>query len=125
MLFRSDEMVASSKIFVPNEVRDAILESDAGPQILYHLASLDETDAENFSKMSTTQALKMIGKLEARFEKTEPKSEPVAVKSKAPAPISPLKGSSNVDAEARLGSDGQYHGTYAQWKADRKAGKIR
>ena len=70
-----DEMVASSKIVVPNEVRDAILESDAGPQILYHLASLDETDAENFSKMSTTQALKMIGKLEARFEKTEPKSE--------------------------------------------------
>jgi len=34
-----DKMVQSSTTVVSNEIRDSILESDVGPQLLYHLAS--------------------------------------------------------------------------------------
>ena len=73
-----DEMVASSDVVVSDQVRDAILESEVGPRILYHLAENPEI-AEKISKSSLVTALREIGKLEARFEKTEQKeTKPVA-----------------------------------------------
>jgi hypothetical protein len=119
-----DEMVSSSDIVVPNHIRDAILESDVGPQILYHLAS-NQDQARTFNDMSAAQALRAIGKLEAKFEKSETgKPERSVVKSKAPAPINPIK-SSNATADNLVNSKGEFHGTYAAWKAARQAGKIR
>ena len=120
-----EDMVASSDVAVSNEVRDAILESDVGPQVLYHLAENPDF-AEQLAKMSTIKALREIGKLEAKLEKSEAKPEvkTVAAKSNAPEPISPLKATSAA-TDVQVNSDGQFHGTYAQWKAARKAGKIR
>ena len=120
-----DDMVASSNVQVRDEVRDAILESDVGPQILYHLAS-DDDYANKLAAMPTNKALKELGKLEVQFERKEApieKSEPVA-RSKAPAPIKPLtagKGTSDV----LIDGNGAFHGTYAQWKAARQAKRIR
>jgi hypothetical protein len=120
-----DDMVASSQVQVRDEVRDAILESDVGPQILYHLASDDDL-AQRISTMPVNKALKELGKLEVQFERKEApveKSEPVA-RSKAPAPIKPLtagKGTSDV----LIDGNGAFHGTYAQWKAARQAKRIR
>ena len=120
-----DDMVASSNVQVRDEVRDAILESDVGPQILYHLAS-DDDYASKLAAMPTNKALKELGKLEVQFEHKEApieKSEPVA-RSKAPAPIKPLtagKGTSDV----LIDGNGAFHGTYAQWKAARQAKRIR
>jgi len=120
-----DDMVASSNVQVRDEVRDAILESDVGPEILYHLASNDEY-AEKFAAMPSGKALKELGKLEVQFERKEAqpeKNEPVA-RSKAPAPIKPLtagKGTSDV----LIDGNGAFHGTYAQWKAARQAKRIR
>ena len=121
-----DDLVASSNVQIRDEVRDAILESDVGPQILYHLASDDEY-AQKLSLMPTNKALKELGKLEGQFERkeapTEAKSEPVT-RSKAPAPIKPLtagKGASDV----LIDGNGAFHGTYAQWKAARQAKRIR
>ena len=120
-----DDMVASSSVQVRDEVRDAILESDVGPEILYHLASNDEYAAK-FAEMPASKALKELGKLEVQFERKEApveKSEPVA-RSKAPAPIKPLtagKGTSDV----LIDGNGAFHGTYAQWKAARQAKRIR
>ena len=117
-------MVASSDVKVNDTVRDAILESDVGPRILYELASDDEM-AEKLSTMTTSSALKLIGKLEAQFEKTEApakaEKKTVAAKSKAPEPIRPLKSTSGV---ADVGMDGNDM-SYQQWKAARQAGKIR
>ena len=116
-----DEMVASSDVVVSDQVRDAILESDVGPRILYHLAENPEV-ADKISKASLITALREIGKLEARFEKKEPIDvKPVAVKSKAPAPISPLKGTSSEQAVI-TDTDKM---TYAQYKAMRQAKRIR
>jgi len=120
------DMIQSSPTQVSDLVKEAIIESDVGPQILYHIASNEEL-GERFAKWSDAKALRELGKLEAMFEKAEPKEEeakPVAQKSKAPAPIQPLKAASAA-IDTPIGSDGQFHGTYAQWKAARKAGKVR
>lgn len=123
-----DDMVQSSDVSISDPVRDAIMESDVGPQILYHLAENPDF-AKKLGEGSIISALRQIGRLEAQFEKTAPKaSEPevksTAVKSKAPAPISPIRGAlsktdNNVDA------DGNFHGTFAQWKAARQNRLIR
>jgi len=119
-----EEMVASSTVMVNDTVRDAILESDVGPRILYELASDDEM-AEKLSTMTTASALKLIGRLEGQFEKTETpakaEKKTVAAKSKAPEPIRPLRSTGGVAEVSLDGNDIPYQ----QWKAARQAGKIR
>jgi hypothetical protein len=115
-----EDMVGSADVVVSNEVRDAIFESEVGPRILYHLAENPEI-AEKLQSLTVIGALRAIGKLEAQFEKTEAK--PVA-KSKAPAPINPIKSAAN-GRDVNLTADGQFHGSYQSWKAARLAGRIR
>lgn len=120
-----EDMVASSDVAVSDAIRDAIFESDVGPKILYHLAE-NPDEAKKLAEMSQAKALREIGKLEARLEvkKAEPEVRTVAAKSNAPAPISPIRATSAA-ADTPVDSNGQFHGTYQQWKASRKAGKIR
>jgi len=118
-----DDIVASSDVVVNDDIRDAILESDVGPQILYHLAENDDV-AKRIAGLTPKQALREIGKLEARFEVKETKPEPTPItRSKAPAPINPLRGSNPADVP--LSANGEWHGTFQSWKEARKAGKIR
>jgi hypothetical protein len=126
-----DEMIQSSEVAVSDPVRDAIMDSDVGPQILYHLAENPDF-AQELGKKTVISALREIGRLEARFDKvakapaaSEPDEKPtVARSSKAPAPITPIRGAvSTVDNN--LDGDGNFHGTYQQWKAARQAKKIR
>jgi hypothetical protein len=119
-----EEMVASSTVAVTDAVRDAIIESDVGPRILYELASDDEL-AEKLTTMSIPSALKLIGKLEAKFEKTEApakaEKKSVAAKSNAPEPIRPLRSTGGVSDVA---IDGEKL-SFQQYRAARLAGKIR
>lgn len=65
---------------LPEITRRAILESDVGPQLLYHLAKNTE-DAERIAELSPARQVAEIGKLETKLS-------PVAKKvSNAPAPI--------------------------------------
>ena len=120
-----EDMVGSADVAVSNEVRDAIFESDVGPRVLYHLAENPDI-AEKINGMTMTAALRMIGKLEAQFEKKsdEQLSKTVVNKSKAPAPINPIRSAAN-GRDVNLTSDGQFHGSYQAWKAARLAGRIR
>ena len=118
-----DDIVASSDVVVNDDIRDAILESDVGPKILYHLAE-NEDIAKKIAGMNQKAALREIGKLEARFEAKAEPEKPSIVKSKAPAPIQPLRGSGGV-ADIPMSTNGEWHGTFAAWKEARKAGKIR
>jgi hypothetical protein len=120
-----DDMVQSSDVRVSDPVRDAIIESEHGPKILYYLAENSEF-AKKLADMSVVSAVREIGKIEARFEKSDAKPDVKAVvgKSKAPAPITPLRGAVNT-VDAGLDADGNFHGTYQQWKAARAAKKIR
>lgn len=119
-----DDMVASSDVIVPDHVRDAILESEVGPRILYELADNAEL-AKKITGMSLSASLREIGRLEARFEsKTETKPSNPVGKSKAPTPINPIRGTGS-SMSVEVDSNGAFHGTYQAWKAARKAGKIR
>lgn len=117
-----DEMVSTANVVVSDEIRDAILESDVGPRILYDLAENIEF-AQKLAQMPVSKALREIGKLEAKYDKVEAPKEAV-VKSKAPAPARPLK-AGNGAADIPINSNGEFHGTYQAWKEARRAGKIR
>jgi hypothetical protein len=118
-----EEMVGSADVTVSNEIRDAIFESDVGPQLLYHLAENPEI-AEKLQGMTLTTALRTIGKLEAQFEKTEPQTKTVVGRSKAPAPINPIRSAAN-GRDVPLTSYGKFEGSYQAYKAARMAGRIR
>jgi hypothetical protein len=123
-----NDIVSSSTVVVSDAIRDAIIESDVGPQILYQIAS-DDDYAESLTSMSAIRALKEIGRLEAKFEaelETKPKNVAKTVsQSKAPAPISPLKGGKSAGADVLVDTNGEFYGSYAQWKAARLANRIR
>lgn len=119
-----DDLVASSDVVVNNAVRDAILESDVGPKILYHLAENNDL-AKKIAGLSPNAALREIGKLEAKFEATpETKQTAPVVRSKAPTPIQPIRGGQGK-ADVPISANGEFHGSYQAWKAARKSGKIR
>lgn len=121
-----DDMVGSADVVVSNEVRDAIFDSDVGPQILYHLAENPDV-AKKLSGMTAIGALRMIGKLEAKFEEpAQPQTQrETAVKtSKAPPPINPIKATAGGPV-TDLDANRQFHGSYQAWKAARLAGRIR
>ena len=117
-----DDIVSTANVVVSDDIRDSILESDVGPRILYHLAE-DLEYAQKLAQMPTRKALIEIGKLEKLYEKNEAKQETV-VKSRAPAPIKPLR-AGNGQADIPINSSGEFHGTYQSWKEARRAGKIR
>ena len=122
-----DDVVPKSKVIVRDEIRDSILESEVGPQILYALAS-DDDYAKQLAAMPIIKALKELGKLEAKFEAEAEKpvrtvQEPVS-RSKAPSPIRPLTGG-RAGADVLVDTNGEFMGTPSQWKAARLAGKIR
>ena len=123
-----DRMVKSSEIVVSDPIRDSIIESDVGPQLLYHLAT-NEDFAQQLTEMPVAKALRELGKLEAKFEAKESKPSKADKKetvssSKAPEPIRPLSGG-KVGKDVMIDTNGEFHGTYAQWKAARQAGKVR
>ena len=121
-----DDMVGSADVVVSNEVRDAIFESDVGPQILYHLAENPDV-AKKIQSMTPIGALRMIGKLEAKFEEpAQPQTqrETTVKTSKAPPPISPIKATAGGPV-TELDANRQFHGSYQSWKAARLAGRIR
>jgi hypothetical protein len=92
--------------------------------LLYHLAKNPEI-AEGLAKKSPASALREIGRLEAALsgDKKPTPEKTAETPSKAPEPISPIRATKAVDSP--IDSKGEFHGTYAQWKAARQAGKIK
>lgn len=122
-----EETINNSTAQVSNQVRDAIVESEMGPQLLYYFGK-NPAEAERLKPMSVIGALRELGKIEAKLEAAKPAVEvreekPAAQISQAAAPITPLKGAS-APAEVPINSKGEFTGTFAQWKAARAAGKI-
>lgn len=128
----ADVIESAADVKLTNEAQEAIWDSEYGPQLLYYFAQ-NPTEAERLGKLSVGGMWREMGKLEARFAKEpakqESKSEPekkVAPKveiSKAPSPISPLKGA-NAPADLPINSKGEWTGSYQQFKAAVEAGKI-
>lgn len=89
-----DAVIGKSTVEVAQHVIQALLDSEHGPEVAYHLAKHPE-QAERINSLSPLSAAREIGRLEATLS---PPSKPVgsfAAKpiSGAPAPISPVRGS--------------------------------
>jgi hypothetical protein len=129
-------LAKGANLEVSKEVREAILESEHGPAIVYHLSDNPEF-VQALKAKTVTAALREIGKLEATqpwkskavkpapAKADAPKPDAAATEiSRAPAPISPLKATADVPATP-VDSDGEFHGTFQQWKEGRKKGTIK
>lgn len=120
-----DEVIAASETKVSNELRDAIMDSDVGYLLRYHLAK-NPTEADRLNKLTVGGMLREVGKLEVRLTQPAPKSQAAEVVeiSRAPAPISPLKGA-NAPVDLPINAKGEWTGSLSEYKAARAAGKIK
>lgn len=116
------EVVGKSEVTVSDQVRDAIMESEAGPKILRHLA-LHPEEADRIGELTIGAAIRAIGRLEAQFDKIETKTS-VAEISKAPTPITPLKNGSAAVGILRGSDEVPANMNYDEWKKRYLAGKI-
>jgi hypothetical protein len=119
-----DDVMANTDVEVHNAVKEAIFESDIGPQIAHHLAANPDVAAA-LKAMSIASQVREIGKIEAKLTKETPAAEkPAAQPSQAPAPITPIKAAASM-MDNKVDADNVFHGTADEWKALRKAGKIK
>lgn len=123
-----EEKLGISEAKVSPAMEREILESEVAPQLLYHFAEHPE-DAERMGNMPLAKMLKEFGRLEDKLAKpkaevTETKeAKPAAEISRAPAPITPIKGG-NGAVEVPINSKGEFTGTPKEWRDLRRAGKI-
>ena len=110
---------------VSDMVRDAIIESTAGPKILLHLAQNPDF-TKKLGTLSAAAALVAIGRLEAKYDvETEVKeaAKPVTRISKSAEPINPIRGGRSLEVE--LSADGEFTGSFSSYKQARQAGKLK
>jgi len=105
---------AIAHIEMPAGMGDALSESEFGPDILNHFAD-NPKDFERIAALSSSAAIREVGRLEARFEAQQKKPEGATTTeakkpSAAPAPIKP------VAATAPTGDDEPSHDDPNAWK---------
>lgn len=84
------DVVAASKVPLTPELTMAIMESDVGHEIAYHLAKNPE-EGYDLLRLSPTGQARRIGQLEAKIQAGGIKPQPVPV-SKAAPPVVPVSG---------------------------------
>lgn len=110
-----DVLDAAGDVPVTQTMRAAILESDVGALLTYHLAKTP-AEAERISKLSPARQAMAIGAIEAEITR---KAAPQV--SKAPAPIKPISGSSGGHADpSKMSMD-----EYSAWRAKNGAAWAR
>jgi hypothetical protein len=124
-----DVMAAAANVAVSDDVRDAILSSALGPQITYHLAKHPDV-AARLNAMDAKQQMREFGRIERGLEAAPapspaPTSAAVFItpRAKPPEPVSPIRAISGSDN--KVTADGEFTGTPAEYRALRRAGKIK
>lgn len=74
-------------------VRDIILDSDNGPELMYELAK-DREEFERICSLPAFTAARELGKFEVRLQKSAESKGKLKTKTKAPPPITPVKSKS-------------------------------
>lgn len=98
-----DRLESIGHIVMPEGMGPAITRSPLGPDILDHFAR-NPKDCERIAALESSDAIREIGKLEARLEGAKPADKtatdskpPIKPASKAPDPIKPGGGAAAVD----------------------------
>ena len=87
-----DAMDTLNRYELPGYVNEAVMTSDMGAELSYHLAK-NPTELEKILDMQPSAAVRALGRLEVKLE-AKPEVREV---SKVPAPIEPLKGGSEKE----------------------------
>jgi hypothetical protein len=86
-----DEVLESADdVPLPGYLQEALLESDIGPELAYHLAK-NRTDLERLTKLTPASAVRELGKIEASLAKATAPQQKKQI-STAPKPVTPLSG---------------------------------
>jgi hypothetical protein len=83
-----DAVVGAADIPIAPHLGEAILDSDKGPELVYHLAK-NPAEAARLSALSPLAAARELGRLEATLGQSASPAKPVT---KAPAPMKPTSG---------------------------------
>jgi hypothetical protein len=100
-------------------MRSAIGESDAGPELLYHLACNPE-EAKRIVNLSPLRAVAELGKLEAKLTASKEAPKQKTKVSSAPDPITPVGGRARATAKPLVEVD-----DFSEYERRRKAGEKR
>lgn len=116
---------AEDKVKFSDQAREAIIESPLGPEILYYYAK-NPDESVRLGEMTVKAMLKEIGRLEEKLadRPQSTASTKVAEISKAPPPITPLKGGSAAVGTLNGHDEVPKSMSYEDWKKRRQAGKI-
>lgn len=109
-------------------IQPLIFESDVGPRIMYYLNKHPE-ELDEMVELSKTQLVKRFIKLEEKMEsELEGKKEtpkPVRKTPEAPEPINPVSGAGVKPLSGIIDANGRVTGDFQQYKAERRAGRIK
>ncbi len=134
-----DDVIMAEPLSLQPPVVTAMFESEVGPQ-LHYFFSKNREEADKINEMSAASAVRYLGRIEARIEaenaarekKDDKKgnlevvpSKPVRRAVEAPEPIVPIAGSTSANVSGVVDGDGNVTGSYAEYKAARRAGKIK
>lgn len=86
-----DEVVEAADTPLPPAMGQAIMQSEIGPKIAYHLAT-HRDEALRIASLDPAGQIKAIGRLEAKLEQPVEPPKPKQSASKAPPPPKPLSG---------------------------------
>ena len=120
-----ETMAAADGLMVSNEAQAALMDSDNGPEICHYLAK-NPAEVEKMNGMTVDKMLKFIGKLEDKVETSKETKQTAPVKPLATpaAVITPIKSGSAVPSN-KIDENGEFHGSYEEWKRLRKSGAIK
>ena len=88
-----EDVITSSDVPMTEAMQQAIMESDLGPKLAYHLANNPE-EARKIAAMSPVGAIRALGRIEERLSKPADK-----VTTSAPEPIKPTGASARVEKD--------------------------
>ena len=104
-----DEVLGGAETVVAPYVTDAILTSDRGPEVAYHLAK-NPALAEKLNRLSPIAAAREIGRIEAALEKSSPGTS----RSAPPPPAKTTRSSATISGDPAKMSHEQYRAMRAK-----------
>ena len=100
-----DAVIGKSAVQVAPHVVDALLDSESGPELAYHLAKRPET-VKRINALSPLSAARELGRIEATL--SNPAAPQFKPASKAPAPITPARSSAPAAVDLASANMDQY-----------------
>lgn len=115
------EVVGKSSVDISPALQGALMDSEMGPDLVYHLAK-NPSEAQRLSDMSETQMYREIGRMEAAMGAKPAPAAPAARTTSAPPPIKP--GSAGA-AAANTDPSKMDQKAYEAWRKSNGAKYIR